>query len=71
MIKTYSYAKAKQNFDRVLDKVLHDGKVLIRKNDQLYTITHEANVSPLDVEGVNMGVTVKDILACIHESRKF
>lgn len=71
MTKTYSYAKAKQSFDVVLKKAFHDGKVKIRKDDQLFIIMPESkNVSPLDVEGVDMHVTVKDIISCIHESRR-
>ena len=68
---TYSYAKAKQHFDRVLARASSDGEVKIRKDDQLFIIKSESkSSSPLDVEGVDMNMTVKEIISCIHESRK-
>ncbi|TAK72652.1 MAG: type II toxin-antitoxin system Phd/YefM family antitoxin [Gammaproteobacteria bacterium] len=71
MTATYTYAKAKQRFDLILKKASLDGKVKIRKDDQLFIIMPEAkNVSPLDVEGVDIHITTKDIINLIHESRK-
>jgi len=71
MTMTYSYAKAKQGLDLVLKKASRYGKVKIRKDKELFIITpQERDISPLDVEGVDVGVSVKDILSCIHESRK-
>lgn len=71
MTMTYSYAKAKQSFDMILKKASTDGSVKIRKDDQLFIVIPEpANISPLDVEGVDMGMTSKNIVKYIHESRK-
>jgi len=40
------------------------------KDDQLPAPTDESNESPLDIEGVNMDITVEDIIACIHARRE-
>lgn len=71
MTMTYSYEKAKKSFDLVFKKASLDGKVAIRKDDQIYILMPASkNVSPLDIEGVDMGITSKDIVQFIHESRK-
>jgi hypothetical protein len=71
MTMTYSYEKAKKSFDLLFKKAVLDGKVAIRKDDQIYILMPASkNTSPLDIEGVDMGVTSKDIVQFIHESRK-
>ncbi len=71
MTMTYTYAKAKQSFDLVLKKASSDGIVKIKKDDQLYIVMPvPTNISPLDVKGVKMRLTAKEILGFIHESRK-
>lgn len=72
MTKTYSYAQAKQSFDLVLREAFDEGKVKIRKDDQIFVIMPESkNISPFDVEGVDIDITVEDIISYIHESRKY
>jgi hypothetical protein len=71
MTTTYSYEKAKKSFDLVFKKATIDGKVAIRKDNDLYILTPASkDASPLDVEGVDMGISSKDIIQFIHESRK-
>ncbi len=71
MTMTYSYEKAKKSFDLIFKKAALDGKVAIRKDDQIYILMPASkSTSPLDIEGVDMGVTSKDIVKFIHESRK-
>lgn len=71
MTTTYTYAKAVQDFDLVLKKAFQDGKVKIRKNNQLFILMPEVEESSaLDVEGVDMNINVQDILSSIHESRR-
>lgn len=65
-------AKAKQSFDSVFQKAFVEGKVKIQKDDQTFILMPESkNISPLDIKGVDIDVTVTDIISCIHESRKF
>lgn len=71
MITTYSYEKAKKSFDLVFKKASIDGKVVIRKDNKLFILMPASkDTSPLDIEGVDMGISSKDILQAIHESRK-
>lgn len=68
---TYSYEKAKKSFDLVFKKASLDGKVAIRKDNQIYILMPVLNkISPLDIEGVDMDVTSKEIVKFIHEGRK-
>lgn len=71
MTTTYSYEKAKKSFDLMFKKATVDGKVTICKDNKLYILMPVVeNVSPLDVEGVDVNISSKDILKFIHESRK-
>lgn len=71
MTMTYSYEKAKKSFDLVFKKAFLDGKVTIKKGDQTYILMPlEKDVSPLDIEGIDLEFTSKDIIQFIHESRK-
>ena len=71
MTMTYTYAKAKQSFDLVLKKASSDGIVQIKKDDQLFVVMlASTNTSPLDVKGIKMSLTAKEIVGFIHEGRK-
>ncbi len=71
MTMTYSYEKAKKSFDLVFKKASLDGQVEIRKGDQIYILKSASkNISPFDIEGIDMGITSDDIVRFIHESRK-
>lgn len=71
MTMTYSYEKAKKSFDLVFKKASLEGKVAIRKDDQIYILMPESkNASPLDIEGIDVKITSKDIVHFIHEGRK-
>ncbi len=71
MTTIYSYEKAKKSFDLVFKKATLDGKVAIRKDNKLYILMPASkNASPLDIEGVDLGISSKDIIDFIHESRR-
>lgn len=69
---TYTYSQARQNFAAVLDRASKEGKVLIRRRDgsvfMIQPVTDEA--SPLDVPGVNAGISAVDIVKAVRESRE-
>jgi len=70
MTMTYSYEKAKKSFDLVFNRASSDGKVVIKKGDQMFVITIASKTkSALDVPGVDFGITVEDIVKSIHEGR--
>ena len=71
MTTTYSYEKFKKSFDLILKKATLDGRVAIRKDNELYILMLASkDASPLDIKGVDMDISSKDIIQFIHESRK-
>jgi len=71
MTKTYTYAKAKKSFDLVFQNAVNEGKVKIQKDDQVFVIMPESKkTSPLDIKGINLDVTMADIISYIHEGRR-
>jgi len=68
---TYRYEKVKKNFDLIFKKAAIDGKVVIQTNNGFYVLMPiSKETSPLDIEGVDMGLSSKEIVQFIHEGRK-
>lgn len=70
-MKVYTYSEARQRLASVLDAAQQDGAVRIRRRDgRTFVLQPETSTrSPLDVEGVNLGVSTSDIVSLIRESR--
>ena len=68
----FTYSEARQKFSSVLDKAATEGEVIIkRKNGQVFTIKPVKNAkSPLDVQGIDLGITTKEIVDFIREGRE-
>ncbi|MBK6324739.1 MAG: type II toxin-antitoxin system Phd/YefM family antitoxin [Chloroflexi bacterium] len=73
MSTVYTYSEARQNLASLLEKAIREGEVRVRgKDGQTFVITPEAvSGSPLDVEGVDLNLSREDIVAFIHEGRKY
>ena len=71
-MRVYTYSEARQNLASVLDVAQRDGAVRIRRRDgQSFVLQPErSSASPLDVEGVDLGVTTDEIVAIIREGRE-
>lgn len=71
-MKVYSYSEARQNFASVLDQARRDGRVGIRRRDGSTFVLQPEPVtrSPLDVEGVDLGISTDEIIAFVRESRR-
>ena len=67
----YTYTEARQNLASLLDKAVREGEVRVKRKDgQTFVIKPEQKVgSPLDVEGIDLGITTDEIIQFIHESR--
>lgn len=66
-------SEARQRLAAPLDEAKRDGGVIIRRRDgQAFTIkpVQESLSSPLDVAGINLGLTRAEILQAIREGRK-
>lgn len=68
----YTYSKARQNLASLLDQAVSDGEVrILRKDGQVFIVRPEPRTdSPLDVEGVDLGLTADEIVQFVRESRR-
>ena len=70
-IRTRTKSK-KTKLDLVLAQAAKKGEAKIKGNDgQLFIVRPVRRKSPLDVKGVELGLTKSDIVQFIRESRKF
>ena len=71
-MRVYTYSEARQNLATLLERATKEGEVRIRRKDgQIFVIKPQARTdSPLDVEGVDLGVTTAEIIAAVRESRE-
>jgi hypothetical protein len=72
MMVVYTYSEARQNFASVLDKAVQEGEVRVKRKDgQVFVIRLVTpNDSPLNVEGIDLGLTAEEILEFIQEGRR-
>ena len=71
-MKVYTYSEARQKLSDVLDCAREDGEVRIKRRDGGEFVVRPANRigSPLDVEGVDSGLTVQEIVEAVREVRE-
>ncbi len=69
----YTCSQARQKLSQVLDEVLKEGEVRIKRKDgRMFIIKSEPKIeSPFDVEGVNLNMSAGEILQFIKEGRKY
>lgn len=67
----FTYSKARQKFSYLLDLAGKEGEVLVRRKDgHLFSIRPQVRKrSPLDVKGIKTGVSTREIVEFIRESR--
>lgn len=73
-MRAYTYSEARQNFALVLEEAKRDGAVEIRRRDGtvflLKPVTVSSAQSPLDVAGVKLGVSAKELVSIVREGRR-
>ncbi len=71
-MKSYTYSQARQALARLLDQAWKEGAVRIRRRDgQTFIIRPErSGKSPLDVEGLDLGITTDEIVQFVREGRR-
>jgi hypothetical protein len=71
-MNVYTYSEARQNLASLLDQAAREGEVRIRRKDgQIFVIKLQPKTeSPLEVEGIDLGVTTQEILKAVDEGRK-
>ncbi len=71
-MNTYTYSEARQNLAKLLDKAKKEGKVIIKRKDgsifELKSVPEKK--SPLDVNGINLKLSDREIVDILKESRK-
>jgi hypothetical protein len=72
MSNVYTYTEARQKLAALLDLASQEGEVRVKRNDgQTFVIKPEQiSGSPLDVAGLNLGITTDEIVHFIRESRR-
>ncbi|MCB9431662.1 MAG: type II toxin-antitoxin system Phd/YefM family antitoxin [Ardenticatenaceae bacterium] len=73
MSAVFTYSEARQNLASLLEKAVQEGEVRVKRKDgQVFIIKPETiSGSPLDVEGIDLQLTREEIVAFIHEGRKY
>ncbi|MBX2999852.1 MAG: type II toxin-antitoxin system Phd/YefM family antitoxin [Caldilineaceae bacterium] len=72
-MKEYTYSEARQRLADLLDLAQIEGAVRIRRRDgSVFVVSRLLDSrSPLDVPGVDLGMTADDIVDLIREGRRF
>ena len=67
-----TYLETQQSLSVLLEQASQEGEVRIRReNGQTFVLKPEkAQQSPLDVEGVDLGISTDEIIGFIREGRK-
>jgi len=71
-MREYSFTEVRQNFASILDEAKTEGVVCIKKRDgeAFYIKPASIKTSPLDVTGVDLGVSSDEIVSSIREGRE-
>jgi antitoxin Phd len=71
-MKVYTYSEARQRLAALLERARRDGSVRICHRDgQVFVVQPEPSVdSPLDVGGVDLGVSRAEIVQVVREGRR-
>ena len=71
-MKVYTYSEARQQLASLLDAAQRDGAVRIRRKDgRSFILQPEiSTASPLDVQGVSLGISTAEVVALVREGRE-
>jgi len=71
-MKQYSFTEARQHFASLLDEAKKEGVVCVTKRDgeSFYIQPVVLKKSPLDIEGINLGISASEIVDFVKEGRE-
>jgi PHD/YefM family antitoxin component YafN of YafNO toxin-antitoxin module len=71
-MKNYNFSQARQQFATILEEARKEGAVRIQRRDgQSFILRPEVSKeSPLDVEGVDVGLATGELVSIVRESRR-
>ena len=71
-MREYSFTEARQNFASILEEAKKEGAVCIKKRDgqTFYLKPAAPKKSPLDIEGVDLGLSSAEIVELLRKGRE-
>ena len=71
-MKTYTYSEARNRLAQLLDEAEREEVVIRRRNGETFALVARSRKrrSPFDVPAVGKGITRRELLAAIRESRR-
>ena len=71
-MKQFNFTEARNNFASVLELAKQYGIICISKRDgeSFYITPVKSKKSPLDIKGVNLGLSATDIVSIVNEGRE-
>ena len=71
-MEVYTFSEARQKFAAVLEQAWNSGEVRIRRRDgQEFTLKPvQKKKSPLDVEGIDLSLSAREIVDIVREIRE-
>lgn len=71
-MREYSFTEARKNFTTLLNDAKKDGVVCIKQRDGevFYIKPAISKKSPLDIDGVNLGISLSEIVEVVREGRE-
>jgi hypothetical protein len=72
MGRVYTYTEARQALAAILEKASRDGEVRVKRRDgRVFVIRPDVNrQSPLDVRGLDLGLSADEIVQFVREGRR-
>ena len=70
-MRVFTYSEARRRFAEVLDMAKEDEVIIRRRNGDTFSLTEvQKQVSPLDIDGVEVDVTTQELVAAVRDSRE-
>lgn len=71
-MRQFNFTEARNNFASVLELARQEGIICISKRDgeSFYVTPAKPKKSPLDIPGVDLGLSSNDIVSAVRESRE-
>ncbi|GIV81250.1 MAG: hypothetical protein KatS3mg051_0604 [Anaerolineae bacterium] len=71
-MKVYTYSEARQRLAELLEKAAQEGEVRIRRRDgRVFVVRPErTEASPFEIRGLDLGITVEEIVEVVREGRR-
>lgn len=71
-MNVYTFSEARQKLSSILEQASEEGEVRIKRRDgRIYVLKPEISTkSPLDVKGVDIGISASEIVDIVREGRE-